>query len=298
VTALASCAATVLAGGPAAAEPADKADCATTYERSQELRAAGKMREAGETLVRCADPTCPRFIQNDCTQWLVEVQRDMPTVVFAVKDERGSESTRVKVSLDGEVIATELDGRAIAVNPGMHTFRFEIEGASSIERSYVIRQGQKARFLEVSFAPSGGDLPEESPYRAAPQPEPVREEAPKVEQNPNEWLRPYSYAAAGVGVLGFVGFVALGASGKASEQKLRETCVDRCDPDDVDSIRTRYVLADISLGVGIVGLGTGVALYLLSQPRSDTTMGSSGRRTVLDVRPGPGSTFVTVSGAF
>jgi hypothetical protein len=221
----------------------------------------------------------------------------MPTVVFAVKDERGSETTHVKVSLDDTVIATELDGRALAVNPGMHTFRFEIDGAAPIEHQYLIRQGQKARFLEVSFAPSGGALSDESPYKDFPQP-PPSPEAPKVERNPNEWLRPYSYVAAGVGVLGLVGFVALGASGRASEDELRETCVDRCDPEDVESIRTRYVLADVSLGVGIVGLGTGVVLYLMSQPKSGATMGSSGRRTVLDVRPGPGSTLVTVSGAF
>jgi hypothetical protein len=150
----------------------------------------------------------------------------------------------------------------------------------------------------VSFAPSGGDLPEVSPYKDLFSPAPVKEAPTKVEPNPNEWLRPYAYAAGGVGLLGIVGFVALGASGRASEQKLRDTCVDKCDPEDVDSIRTRYVLADVSLGLGIVGIGTGVALYLISQPKSSTTMGSSGRRTVLDVRPGPGSTFVTVSGAF
>jgi len=297
VMALATCSASMLAWGTAVAQPADKTDCASTYERSQELRAAGKMREAGETLVKCADPTCPRFIQNDCTQWLVEVQRDMPTVVLAVKDERGEEATHVKVTLDGEVIATELDGRAIAVDPGLHTFGFELAGSPAIEQKYIIRQGQKARILEVSFAPSGGDLPDESPYQSVPLPPPLKEEPP-VPQNPNEWLRPYSYVAAGVGVLGIAGFIALGASGKAKEEELRDTCGTSCNPDDVDSIRTRYVLADVSLGLGIVGLGTGVALFFISQPKSKATTGSSTRRTVLDVRPGPGSVLVTASGAF
>lgn len=283
---------------PAWAEPPDKAVCVSDYERSQELRAAGKLREAEGSLVRCADPACPRFIQNDCTQWLVEVQRDMPTVVLAVKDARGAEAMHVKVSVDGEVLATELDGRALAVDPGKHTFRFEIEGSEPIERQYLIRQAQKARVIEVSFAPEGGNLPEESPYKVVP-PLPLREEPPPpVEQNPNEWLRPYSYAAAGVGVLGVMGFVALGVSGKSSENELRRTCVDRCNPDDVDSIRTRYVLADVSLGLGVAGLGTGVVLYLLSRPKTDTTTGSGGRRTVLDVRAGPGTTLVTVSGVY
>jgi hypothetical protein len=259
------------------AEPAAKADCASAYEKSQELRNAGKMRQSEGTLVKCADPTCPGFIQADCTQWLVEVQRDMPTVVIAARDERGSETEHVRVSIDGEVWLTEL------VKP--------------IEQKVLVRQGQKGRAIEVSFAPGGGDIPAESPYADFPR----EKEPPNVPPEPRpsgEFLRPYAYVAGGVGLAGVVTFAVLGATGKSRENELRRRCVDQCDPGDVDSIRTKYVVADVALGVGIAGLGSAVALFLLSQPKHDTTTGMRRSRTVFDVRPAPGSAVVTFSGAF
>jgi hypothetical protein len=282
----------------ARAAPPEKTACAAAYERSQELRASGKMRAAQETLVQCADPACPGFIQTDCTQWLVEVQRDTPTVVFAARDQRGEETVHVTISVDGAVLVTELDGQAVALDPGLHTFRFELPGAAPVEQKYLIRQGQKARVIEASFAPRGGDLPDSSPYVGPPPAVAVSVSEPEAPPANKAPLRPYAYIAGGIGVAGVVGFAVLGAVGKSREHHLRDTCGDTCNPSDVDAVRTKYILADISLGVGIAGLVTGVVLFVLSEhPRAPDAVASRPLRG-LDVRTTHDAAMMTYSGVF
>jgi hypothetical protein len=73
-------------------------------------------------------------------------------------------------------------------------------------------------------------------------------------------------------MLGGVGIAALGSftyfalSGKAEERKLRR-CAPDCEPDDVTPMRTRYLVADVSLGVAALSLGA--AGYLLLFTGSD-----------------------------
>ncbi|HEX7669410.1 MAG TPA: hypothetical protein VF395_07505, partial [Polyangiaceae bacterium] len=70
-----------LSCGTAKADDAKKAECASAYERSQELRQSGKLRKAGEALVLCTQEVCPAFVRTDCAQWLTEVTQETPTVV-------------------------------------------------------------------------------------------------------------------------------------------------------------------------------------------------------------------------
>jgi hypothetical protein len=67
-------------------------------------------------------------------------------------------------------------------------------------------------------------------------------------------------------VLGVGGFVALGASGLSAEHHLRDTCAPGCADSEVRSVRTRYALADFSLGVGIVSAAIAGYLYLSGGP--------------------------------
>src|SRR6201992_2076638 len=79
----------MLVTGVARAEDSKKAQCASAYEKSQELRAAGSLKAAHDMLVVCAQDFCPGFVQSDCAQWLTEVQRDLPTIVVVAKDKAG-----------------------------------------------------------------------------------------------------------------------------------------------------------------------------------------------------------------
>jgi hypothetical protein len=276
----------------ARAEDSKKAQCASAYEKSQELRASGSLKAAKDMLVVCAQDFCPAFVQTDCAQWLTEVQRELPTFVVVAKDQAGEDTTQVSVTVDEQEIAKELDGKAVAIDPGPHKFHFELEGATPIEQQIVIRQGQKDRVIAVSFAPAAAVAPGESPYASTP-PTPVDNGAKRSGSNP---LRLYSYIAGGVGAAGLLGFAIVGGIGSGEESDLRDKhCAPNCSRADTDAIKTKYIVADVLLGVGIAGLGAGVAMFFLSQPKKEAPETAG---VHFDVKGGPGAALATVDGRF
>jgi hypothetical protein len=283
----------------ARADGPSKAECASAYEKSQEQRASGKLKTAHEQLQICANEACPAFVQTDCSQWVAEVGREIPTVTFSVSDKKGDPVTAAKVSVDGEEVASEINDTPIELDPGTHKFRFEVEGMAPISQELEIRKGEKDRVISASFRSQGGGgevTPAASPYGDAP----PAKDAPKEEAESGKPgpLRPYAYVAGGVGVAGIAGFIAFGAMGHSKQSDLDSSCgpTHTCAKSDVDSIKTKYLLADISLGVGIVGLGTGVALFFLSQPKSSAP--SEDASTHFDVQTRSDGAIATVSGKF
>ncbi len=69
-----------------------------------------------------------------------------------------------------------------------------------------------------------------------------------------------AYVLAGVGVAALGGFAAFAITGK-SAQSAMDGCKPNCTRAQLDKMRLRYLLADISLGVGVVSLGAGGYLY-------------------------------------
>jgi len=289
----------VLFSASARAEDSHKAECAAAYEKSQEFRAQNKLRKAEELLKVCAEASCPTFVQTDCSQWLTEVQKDLPSIVIVAKDKEGADVTAVKVSIDGEVVATELDGKSISIEPGRHRLRFEIEGAPPVEQPIIAKQGEKDREVKVSFRQAEAEEAS-NPYPAhkdeGEQAPPAEEEKPK---SPNK-LRLYSYIAGGVGAAGIIGFGVFAIMGKSQQSDLESRgCAPNCPKDETDAAKTKLLIANISLGVGIAGLGTGVVLFILSQPKADKPANDEAlRRPRLDLGALPGGGYATVSSRF
>ena len=143
-------AALLLAAATAGEARADDADtCATASEQGQELRDQGKLRAALELFVQCAAATCPAIVRNDCAPWVTQVQAKLPTVAFRARDGEGHDITDVRVSVDGEEIAGKLDGRALTMDPGTHTFRFNKAGEPEVTRTLLLREGEKGRLVDV-----------------------------------------------------------------------------------------------------------------------------------------------------
>jgi hypothetical protein len=251
---------------PAGAQPADKQQCASAYEQAQELRQAGKLREARTELLVCVQPACPEFVKADCGRWLGEVEAETPTVVFVARSPSGDDLAEVTVKVGDEVLAERLDGHALPVDPGTHTFTFEASGHDPVHKSVLINQGEKNRSIAIGFGETA--LPGEARDEPAPSSAPTTNAELQSHDSaggaPNRTL---SYVFAGVAAAGFAGFVIWGAQGKSQENELRSSCAPGCEESKVDEVRTKYLIADVSLGVGVVSLG--VAAYLfLSSPSS------------------------------
>ena len=146
---------------------ADVQACLAASEKGQQARAAGRLREAREHFVVCGGAGCPALVRTDCAQWKSELAQALPTVVFGARDKQGRDLFDVIVSMDGETIVKKLDGKAVTVDPGKHTFRFEAEGFPAVSETVLIKEGERARVVDVTFvregdsetkvAPAGGE---------------------------------------------------------------------------------------------------------------------------------------------
>ncbi|WP_437312016.1 hypothetical protein [Sorangium sp. So ce388] len=184
--ALALCLATALslAGIDARAQPSKRA-CAAAYERAQGLRRDGKLIAAREALIACSQPTCPAAAVADCGPWLAEVEKSLPSVVIAAREAGGRERLDVRVLVDGRLLAAALDGKALPVDPGPHTFRYEPAGGPAVEERVLIREGEKNRAITVVLgAPPAGAPPSPRPPAAAGASPPAVPSAPPPSASP------------------------------------------------------------------------------------------------------------------
>lgn len=136
-----------LVGRSASADP--KA-CIAASEKGQSLRNEGKLGSARVALTECANDACPAAIRKECSTWLGEVDAATPTVVFGAKNGT-KDVVAVRVSIDGTRMVDSLDGRPMNVDPGSHVFHFETEGQPPIDKTVLIKQGEKNRSIDVAW---------------------------------------------------------------------------------------------------------------------------------------------------
>ena len=227
----------------------DKQACLAASEKAQQLRNEGKLSAAREQLLVCGRTECPKLVQQDCTQWMSEVLQILPTVVPGAKDRSGRDLVDVKVSVDGALVAESIDGKAVPIDPGVHTLRFEASGAPPVEEQVVVKQGEKNRIVTVTLAL--GEEPSPTKEGTAPAPETERS-AP---------IAAYVVGGLGLAALGAALYVQLDANRDARD--LRDTCAPRCAQSDVDDLETRYNIARVTAAVGGAALVAGVVLFIL-----------------------------------
>jgi hypothetical protein len=241
--------------GVAFAGPEDADQCASAAEHAQQLRDEGKYRRAREQMLVCARDVCPRAVKSDCGKWLGEIDRDAPTVVLGARDGKGADLFDVKVSMDGTPIQERLDGKPVIVDSGEHTFRFEAKDGTVKEEKVLIRAAEKGRPILATLGAAA----------------PVRDAPPEQKEQEAGSIAPI-VVLGGVGALALGSFAYFGITGKNDVDDL-QLCKPNCRQDDVDSARTKLIVADVSLGVGVVALG--VAAYLLvTRPSGRATTGN------------------------
>ncbi len=141
--------AVLLAAAPVAAVEPTTHECIVANSSGQDLRRAGKLHEARAHFAMCVASSCPGPVREDCAQRLDELDHAMPSIVFEVKDNAGADLTAVRVAIDGKQLAEQMGGTALAVDPGEHRFVFEAEGTPALERTVVVREGEKNRHEAV-----------------------------------------------------------------------------------------------------------------------------------------------------
>ncbi len=252
--------------------------CMSAPVKGQQLQRAGRLLAARERFAACARKGCPAEIVQDCTQWVQQVSSALPSVVLAARDAAGNDLTDARVSIDGQA-DTGMTARAVELNPGKHRFVFRRQGSPDVEVELLLREGEKDRPVGATFGapaepPSPSPPPAEKPEEASSRPVPL-----------GAWI------AGGIGAVGIVAFGAFGAIGVSDRSA--SGCGTGCPQSPKDRVDTELRVADISLAVGVVGLGVATVLFLTRPSVSEPPGG-----VTLDVRPAPGGGLATFGARF
>ena len=233
--------------------------CANSYETAQRERARGAFLEATQAAQACSQIECNSLIVHECIKLLEQFKNETPSMVFSARNGRGEEIANVKVEIDGKLVTEHIDGLPIAVNPGLHTFRFQTEGEDPVEIKHTARVGDKNRLIEVQL---GKPLPATTAPAAGAAGAPV---APAPVQHVSKPIPAASIVLGGVGIVGLGVFGYLRLKATSDYNDLSNGCSPRCNPDDVDKVHTKYQFSYVGLGVGLAGLGSAALVYALSR---------------------------------
>jgi hypothetical protein len=246
---------------------ADAERCLAAHEIAQEQRLRGHYVDARAALLVCVQPECPRLVSRDCATWLGEVEASVSTVVFAVDDSAGHNLIHVRISSDGKVLSEQADGRALPLDPGVRTLRFEAEGYTPAEETVSIRESEKGRMVRVTLSPLAGAAPRN--MRTADTHVDHSPRAPVATRHRR--LVRSSYALSGLAAAGLGVGVFYALAGKRRYDNLVASCgrEDGCSERATDAGALRYVVADVAFGVaGAAAVGALVS-YLFARRLHD-----------------------------
>ncbi len=222
--------------------------CTESFEQTQYLQKDNKIRAAREQANICAREVCPKFVRDECTKWISNLEATQPTVVISAHDDKGADLVDVRVDVDGTLLQSQVSGTAVAIDPGPHTLRFTREGQTPIEQKVVIRVTEKNRVVKVDFPASGAVAT-------------TTETSQPSSSSPRGPLWP-GLVVAGVGLVSIAASIGIGVSAKNAADDLQKTCAPRCSHDDVSAIDTKVIVSDVLFGVGLVAAGVATWLFI------------------------------------
>jgi hypothetical protein len=312
-----------LGASPAMAQIAhlrDEEACVTTLKDAKAREQEGALQASRVLLRQCAQNPCSPFVRQQCANRNTKLELDTPTVVLLVTDAAGGSRTDVQVKVDGEPFASQLDGRAIPIDPGMHDFSFIADGRVFATQKILIVQGQRNRFITANIGKAGrgavaaddsavpteeqvAKLPIARPRakvaaaakKAEPEESTTAESPASEEQAAPKHRRILPLVLTGVGVaaLGTAGVLTLW--GRKDNNNLSE-CAPNCADATLSHIKRIYQGADIAIGVGVAALAAAYWSYAFTSSSGESKSSETALR--LDVAPTTSGGFAAVSGRF
>ncbi len=264
-----------------------KDQCIAANGQAQSLRREGKFAQARVQLATCVDPHCPKLVSADCASRLDELDRAQPTVLFDVKDAAGHDLASVRLDIDGQPATAPLDGTAIAVDPGQHTFLFQAEGQPPATEMLVIQEQEKGRREHVTLGTPAAV--------ASSTPSSAMEPVPPPPSETHSVRRTVGLVVGGVGVAGIAAGAVFGVLASSAKSDYETHCgssihqaAGACDPTGISGHQDASTKATLSTAFFIGGgvLAAGGAVLFFTAPKA----------AAASVGVGPGS--VSVAGRF
>ena len=259
--------------GQAGAADPTTADCLSANETSITLLHAAQLRAARAQMLVCAAPNCPADVRVECVRRISEVNVSLPTIVFVAKDPMGNDLPATTVTMDGEVLAERLDGTAIPLDPGEHTFVFEATGQPPLSKQMLIREGEKNRRELVQLGSSAQPAP--VPPSESPTDQPL---APATPRHGVGGQKVLALVATGVGIAGVAVGTVFGLESMSKHDDAVGACPGACPNQHGVTLwnqaRSAGDASTVAFVVGGVGLAGGAVLWFTAgAPEESTTAG-------------------------
>jgi hypothetical protein len=319
--------ATSFAAGPKVSKKTICTPAAVAYKEAVEQNKEGHPREARASLATCMEATACAGLLPRCKALYEKIGEHMSSVIPVVLDAGGAPLLDVQVKVDGQVLASHIDGMAVLVEPGAHDFTFSnAQGGVIATQKVLVLEGQRDRAVTVTVggqsqatAASAPPPPRPAPQAAAPEPKPepvepkvAEPEKPAAEEPaaPNahaeteagrRWgmpKSPFPYLLAGVGAAGVAAGVVLTVWGNKDTTDLENSCSPNCKPTSLDHVKGMYVGADIALGAGAAALVVSTFLFATSHTTEGSVTPPPHEALKVDVHPTRSGAFASVSGSF
>jgi hypothetical protein len=276
---------------------ADAAACVQAHAAGQREVLAGRLLQASKVFAACASTRdCPDPVREECVEFHASVERNIPTVIFSVSGEDGRDITNVRVHSADQLLADSLTGRAIAIDPGNHHFKFVLPSGETLESEILVREGEKNRIVTAPLRARASARSARRTESAS-----ARETSGAREDRS---LPAGFWVATGFGAAALLSAGVFGWLGHRQESKI-DDCSPSCGAsrrDDFDEMRRDYFVADISLGVAAVSAGVATWLFVSNERARSNQDGRGRRREVARVRvlpsvSAPGASFVLTTDA-
>jgi hypothetical protein len=258
-----------------AAENAGAADrklCLDSANKGQQLRDHGDLIAAKKEFLICAESTCPSPLPKYCGDWLADVNSKVGGIIVKLVDSSGKDVTRTSramVTLDEASLASSAVGNRVDVNPGPHKVTVEIPngGPRTVEEANV-SPGEKDHVVVVVVNEKAAPM---TPATTSP---PKTSPSSPVEAKPKSGLAAVpipSWIGWGVGAVGLIGFGIFGASALSDYNRYESQCGNSCTGEARDDVEQSMILADVLLGIGLVGAAVGTVFYFTRPENKSTT---------------------------
>lgn len=283
----------VLCSAASSAAHADTKSCVQAHSSAQREAKAGRLKEAAQLYTTCgSDATCPEQLRTECTELLETVRRGVPSVIFSVVDKNGSDTSAVKVYAGDELLADGLDGRALELDPGKYHLRFVLSDGTELASDVVVREAEKNRLVQVRAEP------EAKPAAVAPAPQSAASPPPAAETHRGPPVG--AWVATGVAVAGLATFGTFALMGTKDKQDLND-CKPSCAESDRskrDTLKTKFLVADIGLGVGAASAVVAAVLFITGSSHDESRDTAKRGLRRIDVASTPHGAALVLDGSF
>jgi hypothetical protein len=275
--------------GPASAAEPTADECLKASEAALEFTEVHRLHAAETQLLICAAAACPVDVRQVCMQRIDELNAILPSIVFDVRDAAGEVLKQVRVTMDGQLLAEQLEGTALTVEPGKHEFVFETSERAPVTKRLVVREGLKNQRAVIILGPievpssaprpaafsaalgsSAGTTPQ---VRAVPFPARPRQDSASDSGVSSQRVAAIivgSIGVAGVGLGSAFGMLALSEKSNAEDVCPAARCQTQAGVNKWNHAKSTGIVSTVAFVIGGAGLAGAATLWFTASPISTT----------------------------